>query len=95
MLQGLNERLDAWCQERYRRVLSRRTHSIIALAAVLVSLLLANVGIVELVAKGYGTLAWYALAVYVVPVITIGVFKLWNTRAPQAPVAGLRREADS
>ena len=95
MLQGLNERLDVWCQERYRRVLSRRTHSIIALAAVLVSLLLANVGIVELVAKGYGTLAWYALAVYVVPVITIGVFKLWNTRAPQAPVAGLRREADS
>ena len=76
MLQGLNERLDAWWNERHGRVLSSRTHSLIALGAVLASLLLANIGIVGLVAKGYGTLAWFVLVIYVIPVLTLGLFKL-------------------
>lgn len=82
MLQGLNERLDAWWRERAGQGLARRTHSGIALGAVLASLLLANVGIVSLVAKGYGSLAWFAFAVYVLPVMTLGLKKLW--RAPLA-----------
>lgn len=76
MLQGLNERLDARWKERHGRALSPRVHALIALGAVLGSLVLANVGIIGLVSKGYGTLAWFALAVYVVPVTTIGVIKL-------------------
>lgn len=80
MLQGLNERLDSWWRERNGRTLSSRMHSAIALTAVLASLLLANVGIVTLVAKGYGGLAWFAFAVYVIPVMTIGLAKIW--RAP-------------
>jgi uncharacterized membrane protein YkvI len=76
MLQGLNDRLDAWWLERKGRTLARRTHSTIALSAVLFSLLLANVGIVGLVAKGYGSLAWFAFAVYVLPLATIGIARL-------------------
>jgi uncharacterized membrane protein YkvI len=82
MLQGLNERLDAWWRERKGAPLGARTHSTIALAAVLGSLLLANIGIVTLVAKGYGGLAWFAFAVYVLPVLTIGVAKLRRAPAP-------------
>lgn len=85
MLQGLNERLDGWWNERHGRALTSRTHSLIALGAVLASLLLANVGIVGLVAKGYGTLAWFVLAIYVIPVLTLGVFKLRNQ--PRATAA--------
>lgn len=82
MLQGLNERLDAWWNERHGHVLSSRTHSFLAVGAVLASLLLANVGIVGLVAKGYGSLAWFVLVIYVVPVLTLGAFKLGDrTRA--------------
>ena len=80
MLQGLNDRLDAWWLERKGRTLARRTHSTIALSAVLFSLLLANVGIVSLVAKGYGSLAWFAFAVYVLPLVTIGVAKLLRSQ---------------
>jgi uncharacterized membrane protein YkvI len=76
MLQGLNERLDVWWSERHGRGLSSRAHSLIALGTVLASLLLANVGIVDLVAKGYGTLAWFVLVIYVIPVLTLGLFKL-------------------
>jgi uncharacterized membrane protein YkvI len=83
MLQGLNERLDAWRKERHGVVLTPRTHSLIALGAVLASLILANVGIVGLVAKGYGTLAWFALVIYVIPVLTVGFIKL-RDRVPTA-----------
>jgi uncharacterized membrane protein YkvI len=79
MLQGLNDRLDAWWLERKGRTLARGTHSTIALSAVLLSLLLANVGIVSLVAKGYGSLAWFAFAVYVLPLVTIGIARLWRS----------------
>lgn len=81
MLQGLNERLDSWWRERRGQGLGSRVHSAIALGAVLGSLALANVGIVTLVAKGYGGIAWLAFAVYVLPVLTIGVAKL---RQPHA-----------
>lgn len=87
MLQGLNERLDAWWSERHGGGLSSRTHSLIALGAVLASLLLANAGIVALVAKGYGTLAWLVLVIYVLPIVTLGILKLRNRTAP-ASAAG-------
>jgi uncharacterized membrane protein YkvI len=90
MLQGLNERLDGWWNERHGRGLRSRTHSLIALGAVLTSLLLANAGIVALVARGYGTLAWFVLVIYVIPILTLGLFKLRNRAAPastaRAPV---------
>lgn len=85
MLQGLNERLDAWWRERHGRGLGRRTHSGIALGAALASLLLANVGIVALVAKGYGSLAWFAFAVYVLPVMTLGLARLLRAGPAGAP----------
>jgi uncharacterized membrane protein YkvI len=81
MLQGLNERLDVWWKESRGHGLSGRVHSAIALTAVLGSLLLANVGIIGLVAKGYGSLAWFALLIYVVPVLSLGLLKLRTTAA--------------
>ena len=47
-------------------------------AAVLVILagMLAQFGIVALIADGYGTLAWGFMAVYIIPLLTIGVWRL-------------------
>jgi uncharacterized membrane protein YkvI len=42
----------------------------------LASLGLAQVGIVDLVARGYGTLAWGFLLVYTLPVLTLGVARI-------------------
>jgi uncharacterized membrane protein YkvI len=33
-------------------------------------------GIIDLIAKGYGTLTWFFLVIYVIPVLTFGVWKL-------------------
>ena len=77
MLQGLNECLDSWWQERHGKSLGSNIHSMIAVAAVLASLLLAKIGIVTLVVKGYGSLGLLSLAFFVIPMLTIGV---WKTR---------------
>lgn len=39
-----------------------------------------EVGLVDLIAQGYRFLAWLFLAVYLVPLLTIGVFRLLTTR---------------
>ncbi|GAA4818913.1 hypothetical protein GCM10023232_14720 [Sphingosinicella ginsenosidimutans] len=44
----------------------------------------ARFGLVELVARGYGAFAWLVLAVYVVPLLTIGTWRLLAARRPGA-----------
>jgi hypothetical protein len=41
----------------------------------------AAVGLVDLIAKGYGALTWLFLAVYVLPLLTWGLWLLWRDRA--------------
>jgi len=40
--------------------------------------MLAQFGIVALIADGYGTLAWGFMVVYIIPLLTIGVWRLIN-----------------
>lgn len=76
LLHGLNERMDAWFMEQRGRLCGRRAHGIIAAAVLIVSLLLSRFGITDLVAKGYGNLAWGYLLVFVLPLLTIGAYRL-------------------
>jgi uncharacterized membrane protein YkvI len=50
----------------------------VAGVTLLISLVLASFGITALVAQGYGTVAWGYLVVYIVPLLTIGVYKIWK-----------------
>lgn len=76
MLQGINERLDAFFNERRGTGLSRISHATIAVVAMLVSAMLSSGGIVRLIADGYGAMAWGFFAVYVVPLVTIGLYRI-------------------
>lgn len=76
VLQGVNDRLDNWWREDHTRGLVPWQRSVVAAAAIVASLWLAEQGIVALVARGYGTLAWGFLFVYTVPVMTIGVARI-------------------
>ena len=43
-------------------------------------------GLVALIANGYRALAYILLATYILPLVTIGVWKLWRMRrAPSEP----------
>jgi uncharacterized membrane protein YkvI len=75
-MQGINERLDHWSWAKRGKALSQRIHAMTAGTAILVSTSLSTFGIVALIAHGYGTIGWGFFAVYVIPTLTIGVWKI-------------------
>ncbi len=75
-IQGFIERLDGWWMEKTGRVLARPVHALIAGLLVALAGTLAQVGIVSLIADGYGTLAWGFMIIYILPLLTVGVWRL-------------------
>ncbi len=82
-IQGLIERLDSWWSERHGRPLGRPQHATVAAAALIAASVLASFGIVDLIAEGYGNLAWGFLLIYLIPLFTVGVYRL--TRSEYLP----------
>ncbi len=76
MLQGINERIDAYLVESRGKGLTRAAHATLAVSAIAISALLSLWGITNLIAEGYGTMAWGFLAVYVIPLLTIGFYRI-------------------
>jgi uncharacterized membrane protein YkvI len=78
---AINERIDrAWLRRR-GAALSHRARLGIALVLLVGCMLLAGrFGLVALIANGYRALAYILLAVYVVPLMTLGVWRLWRGR---------------
>jgi uncharacterized membrane protein YkvI len=77
VLHGFNERLVGRREEGKRSggVIrdTRTVRLLVSLGLCVVAILLATrIGLIDLIAKGYGYLSWVILAVYVVPVLIIG-----------------------
>lgn len=75
LIHGMNERISHAFEEK-GRVMPTQVRPLSALVFLLAGTLLAGVGLVDLIARGYGTLTWVFLGVYVVPVLTLGVWKV-------------------
>jgi len=75
-IQGFIERLDTWWRERRGTTLNRTQHATIAAGALILAGMLSNFGIVDLIAQGYGTIAWGFLFVYLIPLFTVGLYRL-------------------
>lgn len=75
-IQGLIERLDGWWRERRGETLSRWAHAGVAAVALVASSVLSMVGVVDLIAGGYGRIAWGYLVVFLIPLFTIGLYRL-------------------
>src|SRR5690606_6745940 len=78
LLHAINERVASAWQER-QRPMPRALRPALAVGVMLVAVYAATaIGLVDLIAKGYGTLTWYFLAIYVLPLVTWGVWLLWK-----------------
>lgn len=76
LIHGVNERLDQAFAERSVRM-PRWMRPAVALAILLIAVVMADaIGLTKLVAEGYGTITWGFLLVYVLPVLTFGVWLL-------------------
>ncbi|NIB38464.1 hypothetical protein HBA55_02650 [Pseudomaricurvus alkylphenolicus] len=76
ILQGINERIDNYLVEKRGRAASRNLHALIAVGAITVSALLSTWGITNIIGQGYGMIAWIYFAIFVIPLLTLGVWKI-------------------
>ena len=83
LIHGMNERIAHVFKER-RIEIPRMARPTLAVGFLLAGTLLAGVGLVDLIARGYGTLTWVFLLVYVVPVLTLGLWRIIR-QAPGSP----------
>jgi len=83
VLHGLNERLlggnrhVADSKNRFMRLAVSAAASILAIA------LATWIGLVDLIAKGYGYLAWIIIVVYALPLLSVGIWRIRQSRARQ------------
>ena len=75
LIHGMNERIAHVFRER-GRVMPSLARPALAVVLLLAGTALAGVGLVDLIARGYGTLTWVFLLVFVLPVLTLGVWKI-------------------
>jgi uncharacterized membrane protein YkvI len=75
LIHAVNERIAAVYGEAGRRM-PAGLRPLVAVLLLAAAALLSSLGLIGLIAKGYGTLTWGFLAVYVIPVLTFGVWKL-------------------
>jgi uncharacterized membrane protein YkvI len=79
-IHAVNERVNAAFQEN-KKTMPGWLRPMIAFTALIVALLLAvRFGLIDLIAKGYGTLTWVFIAVFALPLITRGVWKIWQSK---------------
>lgn len=76
MMQGFVERLDSYMQKSKGKKMTPLQHSASAGFMVVLSLILSSMGIVALILAGYSFLFMSFIAVFFIPLITVGVYKL-------------------
>ncbi|MEO6102856.1 MAG: hypothetical protein ABIP44_04350 [Pseudoxanthomonas sp.] len=93
LLHAMNERVAKAFEER-RKPMPQALRPVLAVGLMLLAVYAASaVGLVDLIAKGYGTLTWLFLVVYVLPLMTWGVWLLW--RRPQRIDPEFRQQTPS
>ena len=86
IIHSVNERIADVFTEQHERM-PQWVRPVVAVGMLAFSIFLATkLGIISLVAKGYGTLTYVILAVYVLPILTIGLWRIFMQ--PSAPAQG-------
>ncbi len=86
MIHSVNERISLALSKRrgdggttadaQGNAFSQGGRALVALGWLVVAAVVAQFGLIDLIAKGYGTMTWLFIAIYVIPILTIGVWKL-------------------
>jgi uncharacterized membrane protein YkvI len=75
LIHAVNERIRSVYTQR-KMPMPRSLRPVTALGLLVAGALLAQVGLIDLIAKGYGTLTWLFLFIFVIPVLTWGIWKI-------------------
>jgi len=76
MIHAFIDRVNTQMEEKSNKQLSKKQNGAIAIGALVLSIIFAQVGIIDLIAIGYTWLAYAMIAVYAIPMLTIGVYHI-------------------
>ena len=80
-IHAVNERISEVFTEK-QLSMPRWLRPCIAFVALLISIVLAEkVGLIDLIAKGYGALTWVFALVFIAPLLTVGLVKIYSHKA--------------
>lgn len=80
-IHAVNERIDEAYREKNREMAHWQRLTVAFVALLIAVVLAGKIGLIDLIAKGYGTLTWAFIAVFIVPLCTIGVWKIRQGKA--------------
>jgi uncharacterized membrane protein YkvI len=73
LIHAVNERIARIYSEK-NLSMPNLLRSVVAVALLVVGLALASFGLIDLIARGYGTLTWFFLLIFVFPILTRGIY---------------------
>lgn len=76
IIHALVERINASMKESGKQPLSNKNNAILTIFVLLLATAFAKIGIINLIAKGYTIMAYGMIAVYALPLLTVGVYKI-------------------
>ena len=79
MIHSVNERIQSALRSKGKKLLQWQ-RPLVAVSFLLIALGISTFGLINLIAKGYGTASWGFLIVYIVPVMTYGIYKIFKFR---------------
>ena len=74
------ERVNNGLKEAHKPPMTGKQQAILTIIVLVGSMVLSKVGIIDLIATVYNTLSYAFLAIYVLPLITVGVYKIFKLR---------------
>jgi len=80
MIHAVNERIQS-ARESRKKELPRAFRPVIAIAFLILAIGLSTFGIIALIARGYGAISWGFLFVYLLPLATIGIYKIVRSQS--------------
>jgi len=83
IVHGLLGRIDGVLEEKGKPKLTAKQNSAVTVTVLILATLLAKVGIIDLIAKGYTAMAYGMILVFLVPLLTIGVYKIITYKEPE------------
>ncbi|MBZ2174636.1 hypothetical protein K8M07_05175 [Schnuerera sp. xch1] len=78
MIHALVERINSGLKEMRKEILTRKQNAILTVVVLITATFLSKIGIIDLVSKGYTIMAYGMIAVYALPLLTIGLYRIIN-----------------
>ncbi len=76
IIHAMLERIDRGLKDSGREPLIRNYRGLLTVVILVASIIFARVGIIDLIAKGYNGLAYAFIVLFLIPLLTVGVYKI-------------------